>query len=415
MSKLKQPVAVETAFASYSLTEVLGEGGAGRVYGGVGPDGPIAIKVLSEKTATTEKKRRFKNEIAFLSRNKHPNIVTVTDYGVAKTGSIAGPFYVMKRFDGSLRDLLRDKLSPKNKLDAFSKILDGVEAAHMQGVTHRDLKPENILVARASSELAVADFGIASFTADLLITAVETGPTQRMANFQYAAPEQRISGRVVGQPADIYALAMILNEMFTQNIPHGTDYQLIGQVQKEFGFLDAVVAKALKQNPSERYGSVAELKTAIALHHSEFLSLQKISKIDATVIPASEVDEPLARVPPRVVGAEWDDNFLVLKLDRRVTPEWIDALRDIGSYTSVRGAEPHAFQFQGDTARVRVGPDSAQMVLDYFKEWLPRATQRLDYNLRNAARLKEQELREKLARERRAENERLLVTRSLKI
>src|SRR3981081_1724934 len=104
---------------------------------------------------------------------------------------------------------------PLEVLPLFVKILDGVEAAHLQGVIHRDLKPENILVDSKGAHPAIADFGIASFTEDLLVTSVETAPTQRLANFQYAAPEQRLGGRTVRDTADIYALGLILNEMFT--------------------------------------------------------------------------------------------------------------------------------------------------------------------------------------------------------
>src|SRR5689334_14447432 len=105
MSKLKAPVNLQSAFGVYTLDELLGEGGAGRVYGGVDDTGElIAIKVLTQ--TSSDKKRRFKNEIAFLTRNKHPNIVTVTDHGLASNGSIKGPFYVMRRYNGNLRGLM---------------------------------------------------------------------------------------------------------------------------------------------------------------------------------------------------------------------------------------------------------------------------------------------------------------------
>ena len=93
MSELKKAVSFETTFGVYVVHELLGEGGAGQVYGGVGPDGTaIALKVLAEERASADKRRRFKNEISFLERNKHRNIVTVIDYGVARGGEINGPF-----------------------------------------------------------------------------------------------------------------------------------------------------------------------------------------------------------------------------------------------------------------------------------------------------------------------------------
>src|SRR5262249_30968469 len=159
---------------------------------------------------TSDKRRRFKNELAFLTKTNHSNIVNVVDHGVAR-GELTGPFYVMKRYDESLRELIRTGMKVDAVLPFFSQLLDGVEAAHLLGVVHRDLKPENFLFDKASSSLAVADFGIARFTEHLIATIVETAPAQRLANFQYAAPEQRQSGASVGVPADIYALGLILN------------------------------------------------------------------------------------------------------------------------------------------------------------------------------------------------------------
>ena len=175
MDKLRVAVQLETAFGIYTVDEVIGEGGAGRVYGGLADGGArVAVKVLHTDRATKENRKRFKNEVAFLAQNKHANIVTVIDHGVAQAGDIRGPFYVMRRYAGSLRDLMNKKIAPADILRVFSQMLDGVEAAHMKGAIHRDLKPENFLYDTSPLALAVADFGVASFTADLVATPVET-------------------------------------------------------------------------------------------------------------------------------------------------------------------------------------------------------------------------------------------------
>ena len=90
----------------------------------------------------------------------------------------------------------------------FSKILDGVEAAHLRQIFHRDLKPENIPINPASGELVVADFGVAHFEEDDLIDSVQTKVGERLGNFEYAAPEQRRPGQVVDHRADIYSLGL---------------------------------------------------------------------------------------------------------------------------------------------------------------------------------------------------------------
>lgn len=307
MSKLKKQVLFETTFGVYAVNEVVGEGGAGRVYGGVGPDGiTIALKVLTEDRASADKRSRFKNEIAFLARNKHPNVVTVIDHGVARGGEINGPFYVMRRYHGNLRDMMKEGISLERVLPLFSQILDGVEAAHLQHVVHRDMKPENILYDKNSDSVAIADFGIARFTEDLLVTLIETAPTQRLANFQYAAPEQRTPGQQAEVPADIYSLGLILNEMFTGTVPHGTEYRSIGDVTKELSFLDSVVAKMLRQAPEERPASIAELKGLMQRYRSEAVTHQRLSSINETVVKVQEIDNPLAHEPPCLVSADWD-------------------------------------------------------------------------------------------------------------
>jgi len=248
MLKLKKSITFETTFGLYVVDELIGEGGAGRVFGGSGPDNtPIALKLLSEDRASRDKRRRFKNEIAFLTRTRHPNIVPVIDHGVSRGQGYDGPFYVMPRYAGSLRDLIESKTSADDALRLFGEILDGVEAAHFHSVIHRDLKPENILHDKTGGKLAIADFGIARFTEDLVATLVETTPSQRLANFQYAAPEQRAPGRLITIQADIYALGLILNKLFTGLVPYGTQYRQIADVDERFAFLDTLIARMLSQ------------------------------------------------------------------------------------------------------------------------------------------------------------------------
>jgi serine/threonine protein kinase len=364
---------------------------------------------------TIDKRRRFKNEIAFLARNKHKNIVSVIDHGVATDKLISGPFYVMSKYHANLRHVMCAGLSPEQVLPLFAGILDGVEAAHLQGAVHRDLKPENVLIDGTTGSPTVADFGIASFTDDLVATLVETMPQQRLANFRYAAPEQRVQGQAVRQAADIYALGLILNEMFTGEVPQGTEYQLISNANNDFGFLDDVVEQMIRQNPNNRYASIADVKTAISFHHNEFLALQKISRIDETVIPAGEIDEPLAHTPPKLIDFDWTDGNLTLMLDRPVNPAWVTALHNMRSFSAVEGIPPNAFKFSGHEARVAVPPYSVQNVVDHFKNWLPNATRVLYQRMQQEIERQEFEQREKLKRQRAAEEERLKVLRSIKI
>jgi len=412
MPRLREPIRVETLFGIYELDELLGEGGAGRVYGGVDPEGnPIAWKVLASERATSDKRRRLKNEISFLSRNKHANIVPVTDHGL----SSIGPFYVMPKYEGNLRSRMEAGIKPDSVLALFSQILDGVEAAHLKGVIHRDLKPENILWRGTPINLAVADFGIARFTEDLLVTVVDTDPAQRLANFQYAAPEQRSARQTATQGTDIYALGLILNEMFTGIVPHGTDYKLIGRVAQEQGFLDDIVERMLRQSLTDRPGSIAELKGMIQRYQAEAVSLQRLSAINGTVIKAIEIDEPLAERPPKLIDADWRGGQLVLILDRPVTAEWVNALHRMGSYTSVYGKPPQVFAFNGKQATVPAAEHDIPRIIEYFKLWLPAASLNLKAILEENAQKQDAARKEQLRREREAEERRLRILRNIKI
>lgn len=417
MSMLKAPVTFETILGTYEVTELIGEGGAGRVFGGKDSDGAsIALKVLSEDRVPKEKRKRFKNEIAFLIRNRHRNVVTVLDYGVSTADPIKGPFYVMSRYHSSLRRLMQNQIKPDLVLPLYSQILDGVEAAHILGVVHRDLKPENILVSADSKTLVVADFGIAKFKEDIVATTVVTSAAQRLANFQYSAPEQKTPGQIVGIPADVYALGAMLNEMYTGAVPSGTDFKTIGSVAPELGFLDEVVAKMLRQQPQERPSSIADIKALIQRHQSEAVTLQRLSKIDNTVIPSSDIDDPLAFEPPKLVSFDWDGEHLTLILDRPVSQDWVSAIKDLrGSYSSVMGKGPETFFFKENRAIVSAQDYQVQQIIDLFKPWLPMATQRLRENLEEANRRQESERKEKLRKEREAEERRLNLLRNIRI
>ncbi|MGO9173300.1 MAG: serine/threonine-protein kinase [Rhodomicrobium sp.] len=416
MSKLNKPVTLETAFGSYVIDEYIAEGGSGRVYAGAGPDQkPVAVKVLSNERATSDKKRRFKNEIAFLERNTHPNIVTVIGHGFVQQGKIVGPFYVMPRYDNTLRGMMRDGIPANHVLPLFIKILHGIEAAHLQGVVHRDLKPENILYDSRTQSPVIADFGIARFSEDLLVTQVDTTPAQRLANFQYAAPEQRGSGQTVGVPADIYALGLILNEMFTKTVPHGTDFLSIKKVMPELGFLDEVVTNMLKQAQNERPTSIGELKALIQRHQLEEIATQRLSVINGTVIRTEEIDEPLADEPPRLVDYDWDGSLLKLILDRPVNQNWVMALHNMPNFGALMGKPPQVFSFNGNEARVLAYAHEIQSIIDHFKRWLPEASRNLKRSLDEQAQRMAYEKREKLRKERELEQQRLKVLQTVRI
>lgn len=242
----------ETLFSSYTLNEQIGEGGAGVVYSAVDEDNTTyAIKVIKQAVSYTLLKR-FKNEVFFSLRNSNPNILSLHDYGFSFQINGNVPFYVMPFYNKTLRALIKEGILPNKVIEYFVQILQGIGAAHNSGVFHRDLKPENILYDVAKDKLVIGDFGIAHFSEEHLLTSVETESGTRLGNFEYAAPEQRRKDDEVNEKADIYALGLILNEMFTRAVAHGSEYKKIGDVYPNFSYLDDLVNDMLKQSPKNR-------------------------------------------------------------------------------------------------------------------------------------------------------------------
>lgn len=410
---LKKGTALRNAFDTYTIQQQRGAGGSGVVYEVLDSEGSaFAIKILDPTKTSSVRLKRFKNEIDFCSRNTHENIIRVLGSGVTETGET---FYVMPLFSCTLRNVMSKGIKPDAVLPIFSQILDGVEDAHLHGVWHRDLKPENILCSPSADTLVVADFGIAHFEEEELLTVVETKPGERLANFLYAAPEQKIRGKSADRRADIYALGLMLYEMYTGDVPLGTGHRGIAEVAPAFAYLDALIDLMRRQSPDERPATIADIKGLIQRYEYEAVALQKLSKINGTVIKSSEIDEPLAEVPPRLVNFEWDRGQLTLILDRPVTRKWVNALYQMGNYSSVMGKPPGVFVFNGNRAGVPAREHEVQLVIDYFKGWLPLASRNLKSLLEQAARKEEANRKEQLRIEREAEEQRLRVLRNIRI
>jgi serine/threonine protein kinase len=394
---LKKPIVFETPFTQYAGIDIVGEGGAGRVYKATGDDNNIyAIKLLDSKKATRQNMKRFKNEVDFCSRNRHPNIIAVLDRGNVVDGKKDSPFYVMPLYTTPLRKLLEAGIPPDKVLCYFSQLLDGIEAAHLRHVVHRDLKPENILYDEAQDRLLVADFGIAHFEVEDLYTDAETSPKDKLANFQYAAPEQRSRDAEVDCRADIYALGLMLNEMFTGLVPYGTRYKTISDVAPAYGYLDDMITEMLIQSVEERTSSIAEVKRLLIGRGVEFARLQRLNELKQTVVQVTDVDDPLINDPPFLRDANYIRGVLFLDLSRPVHDKWIRALCSMGTFAYVRGKRPEHFEILGDRAAIRAEEQDVQQIVNHFKDWLPIANRKYEQMIRSEQQEREERQRREL-------------------
>ena len=363
----------ETPFETYTVAKTIGEGGAGRVYEVTNSSGDVfALKCLAAERITKERLKRFKNEVEFCQRCDHPNIVRVLDMGTTLLGGNKCPFYVMKRYTGTLRTHI-GRLEPSEAIRAFSQMLDGVEAAHLLGVWHRDLKPENVLWNEAERALVVADFGIAHFEEEEIYTAVETKVAARMANFQYSAPEQRARGLPIDSKVDIFSLGLILNEMFTSEVAQGSGHKRIADLHPTYAYLDAVVDSMIQQNPQKRPASIEAIKKELISQKNAFVAFQQLDEAKRRVVPTSAEPEfdPIA-----FINVDYEQETLKLKLSRKAPIQWAAEFHQLrGGHESYVGYGPEAFQIVGDTVSIRTRDDSKfiQELVNFAKQYLASA------------------------------------------
>jgi len=259
----------------YRIEALLGSGGMASIYRGldVRLKRRVAIKVISAPLRTDpEYAERFQREAQAIARLEHPHIVRLYRYGEAK-----GLLYMaMQYVDGSdLASVLASYrktgslIEPQEGARIVREVCLALDDAHAQGVIHRDVKPSNIILDK-HGYVYLADFGLA------LLTELGTRG-EILGSPRYVAPEQAISSANVVPQSDLYAVGVILYEMFTGELPFDTenpmDLALMHMNQPPRPprdlrpeippALEAVILKALAKKPADRYQSGAALADAL--------------------------------------------------------------------------------------------------------------------------------------------------------
>ena len=190
--------------ARYRIDGELGRGGMAVVHAGWDEElhRPVAVKVLASHLAgDAEFRARFLREARIASRLQHANLVRV--YDIAEIDGL--PSIVMELVDGAT--LAGGKLS----LTEAAQVADGLTHAHACGVVHRDLKPGNLL-RRYDGVVKIADFGIARAAEETQLTQIGTV----LGTLRYLSPEQAEGRHAVGPEADVYSLAVVLDELLEE-------------------------------------------------------------------------------------------------------------------------------------------------------------------------------------------------------
>ncbi|MEK6300517.1 MAG: serine/threonine-protein kinase [Acidobacteriota bacterium] len=207
----------------YRVDAKLGKGGMGVVYRAtrLQIDDAVAIKILrAELLADPQSLERFRREAKAAARLKHPNVVTIHDFGITHD-HIA--YLVMELVDGeNLRELIdrQGSLSQADAVEITCQICAALDEAHRLGIVHRDLKPDNIVLGRFTGALRVKvlDFGIAKLRDLTLGSGSLTESGMVLGTPRYMSPEQCLGEEIDGR-SDIYSLGIVLYEMLAGAAP----------------------------------------------------------------------------------------------------------------------------------------------------------------------------------------------------
>jgi tetratricopeptide (TPR) repeat protein len=272
----------------YELDRLLGRGGMGAVYLAHRADGQfeqqVAIKLIDLPLATDLFRERFRQERQILAGLQHPFIARLLDGGVTPDGDL---YLALEYVDGVPihRYCQERQLSIHQRLTLFLQVCQAVQFAHQNLVVHRDLKPDNIFVAEDGTP-RLLDFG----TAKLLSPSLEnpglelTREGYQSFTPQYASPEQ-VMGLPITTASDTYSLGVLLYLLLAGKLPYELKEITLAELMRVIcdepprrpalpagakGRLDpdleAILLKALRKEPQERYRTAEQLAFDIQAH-----------------------------------------------------------------------------------------------------------------------------------------------------
>jgi predicted Ser/Thr protein kinase len=267
----------------YTLEEKIGEGGMGVVYRARHAllRRPTAVKLLPTTKVGEEAIQRFEREVQITAELKHPNTITVYDYGHTPAGVF---YYAMELLEGPTLQRLVDRTGPQpaaRVVHVLRMIAGALLEAHGRGLIHRDIKPSNIVISERGGVLDVAtvlDFGLAR-EIDRPTQDGITVDGKLMGTPLYLAPESILAADAADARSDLYALGAVAYFMLTGQTVFGgktvvevcshhlhtpvvpPSERISASIPPD---LEALVLLCLAKDPKERPQTMKDLETALA-------------------------------------------------------------------------------------------------------------------------------------------------------
>ena len=289
----------------YPITGVLGKGAMGTVYRGYDPviKRPVAIKTIRKELIEEDEKAesmagRFRKEAQAAGALNHPGIVAIYEYGEDERFA----YIAMECVEGnSLRDYLARSATfdERDTVSIMSQLLDALHYAHGHSIWHRDIKPANIII-MGNGRIKLADFGIARIE-----SSDRTHASVVMGTPGYIAPEHYL-GQSTDHRMDIFSAGVLFYVLLCGQAPfRGRPEAIMHDVcyvdpdppsaldpLHRWPKYDAIVARALNKNPSNRFATAAEFRAAILAAYAQPVS---DAIAEATIIATRQ--QPVAPEP----------------------------------------------------------------------------------------------------------------------
>ena len=279
----------------YEVRDTLGEGADGPRLPGAAHRARTRLRdegpAPRPRRSDSDLAARFVQEAKAAASLRHPNVVQISDFGRLPYGA---PYFVMELLSGhTLGQIIKagGPLPAARAVRVARQVAAGLGAAHAAGIVHRDMKPDNVFLVGASAtepsevgraramlgdrvDVRIVDFGAAKVAG----SGRRTRAGIVFGTPHYMSPEQA-SGGPVDHRADVYAVGIIMYEMFTGRVPFEADTYMgvltqhmfvqplppsqVSAAARELGALEEVTLRCLEKKPEARYASMEELSAAI--------------------------------------------------------------------------------------------------------------------------------------------------------